>query len=418
MLVGAGPAHSAVHDVAWVIAKTSTRRFFVLLAVATFVVIVAASALAAVAAARNAAATDKARDRGLRVAESVTRFRIHLGLADAELATVLVTERAETPFNRSRYEAELLDASLSLTDAGLAATGRNADDIGTLAAGLVRYAGLVETARQYPIGTTFHDLARDEVREVLVPTADRVRRAAEGQVEAAAGDRTTRWAVVAIGGLVLALVVLVVVVVLVAGRTHVRLHLLLVAALVGLVVELTLVGPGLWSQRNRLEAAGDDEIAAFTAANAAATGLFDLRTVQTTAVAARGGGEADFERFDAAAEALADGLAASGARTAGLRTLRPAVAAYVDSADDVAGLAAEDRHREAVAATVDGGSAIAYRTARRLAVSTVNRSTRDLGVRLDAAADDGVAWPVPLGLGTAVAVLAAGGVLRRGWDYL
>jgi hypothetical protein len=402
MLVGAGPGHSAVHDAAWAISKTSTRRFFVLLAVAAFVVIVAASALAAFAAARNAAVTDKARDRGLRVAESVTRFRIHLSLADAEVATVLVTERDETPFNRARYEAELLDASLSLTDAGLAATGRNADDIGTLAAGLVRYAGLVETSRQYPIGTTFHDLARDELREVLVPTADRVRRAAEGQVEAAAGDRTTRWAVVAIGGLVLALVVLVAVVVLVAGR----------------VVELTLVGPGLWSQRNRLEAAGDAEIAAFTAANAAATDLFDLRTVQTTAVAARGGGDADFERFDAAAGALADHLAASGARTAGLRTLGPAVAAYVDSAGEVAGLAAQDRDREAVAATVDGSSAIAYRTARRLAVSTVNRSTRDLGVRLDAAADDGVAWPVPLGFGTAVAVLAAGGVLRRGWDYL
>ena len=418
MPVGLGVADERAERAAWAIAPGSSRRFFEGIAVTVFLVVVAASALAATAATRNATVTAHARARGLRVAESVTRFRNHLSLADAEVATTLVTGHEANALGHARYEAELLAASLSLTDAGLVATGRNAEDISTLAEGLVRYAGLVETSRAYPVGSTFHTLARDQVREVLVPTADRVRRAAEDEVGAATGAATGRWVAVALLGLALAVVVLAAAMMLVAGRTRIRLHPVLAVALVGLVVELLLVGRGLTSQRHELRSAARDEIAGFVAADAAAGGLFDLRGEQASALVAAANGRSDpYDEFRSAAADLEAQLGAGGARPVGLRTLRPAVSAYIDSVDQVAALDAQGDHDEAVSRTVDGSSAIAYRTARRLAVSTVNRATRDLEVRLDDAADAGVAWPLPLGLGGALGLLAAGGVLRRGWDY-
>jgi hypothetical protein len=409
-------AAGVVERAAWA-ASSSSRRFFFVVTLVLATSILLASGIATGVAVRNAAAVADARDRGLRVASSVTEFRNHLSLADAEVATTLVSGELASPLGRARYEAELLQASLSLTDAGLVATGRNTDDIETLATRLARYAGLVETSRHYPVGSTFYDLARTVVRTELVPIAARVRRTAEQEVKRSADRVTGPFTTIAVAGLVLAPLVLIGSATLVAGRTHIRFHVLLVVAGVALVVQLGAVGTSLWSQRGEMQSAADGEIEAYVDANAAAFTLFRLRSYETDAVASQGTGEVSYDRFQDGARSLVDQLGPD-REGAALSTMRRAVEAYVDSVDDLERLHGDQGRSAAVETTLEGDSAIAYRTARGLATSAVNRSTADLTERLGSAADAGVAWLLPVGLGIGAAALATAAVLQRGWDYL
>lgn len=113
MAVRVVPAADLLEKAAW---KTisSSRRFFLAVAAAAAASIILTSVLAAIVAVRNDAAVEDARDRGLRVASAVTEFRNHLSLADATVATEMVSgERVPAPDpDRAQYESELLDAGL------------------------------------------------------------------------------------------------------------------------------------------------------------------------------------------------------------------------------------------------------------------------------------------------------------------
>jgi hypothetical protein len=134
-MVGVGLMHRSVERLAWAVPGPS-RRFFVVLGVALPLTAVLSSGVAAIAAARGVAASSEARDRDMQVAKHITEFRDHISLANGEFGTPLVSGRSPTPLENARYEAELLSAGQSLTDAGAAATGEDAGKIADLAPGL------------------------------------------------------------------------------------------------------------------------------------------------------------------------------------------------------------------------------------------------------------------------------------------
>jgi hypothetical protein len=411
------PTSGLVERAAWKLWKASSRRFFVVLAVLVPSIVMLASVYAAMVATSNAAAVAAARGRGERVATSITEFQEHLSQANDEVAATLVSGDEQSSSSRARYEAGLLASSLALTRAGLDATGQDAERVEMLAADLDRFATLVVTSRAYPVGTRFYRDARATARDDLVPRANRTRTSAQSQLSGSADEVAGPRTAVAIAGLALALVTLVLAATLVAGRTRIRLHPAFLVAGGLLVVELVVVSLGLWTERDELQTAAGAEFAAYVDAQEAATTIFDMRTAETDAIAGIGDVADRYADFESSAAALgADSSATSQAAT-DPETLPGAVTDYADSVEEVRALAASNDDA-AAEATVEGRSAIAYRSVRGLTVSLMNRSTDDLTARLDAAADAGVAWPVPLLLGGAAAVLAAGGVLRRGQAYV
>lgn len=420
--VPAGTVLAAVEKVAWRMPGGS-RRFFLAIALIVAVTVAAGGLAAAVVSARNAAELAEARDRGLRIATSVTEFRGHLSAADAVVAATLVSGEPETPVDLAHYQAELLQAGLALTDAGLLATGRDAEDIAALAAGLVRYADLIDTSRYYPVGSTFSGLARSIAHDDLIPTADRVLRAAELRMVRAADRVGGPVGTLVIAVVAAALGVLVGAAALVAGRTRRLAHPMLAAATVVLAANLVILTVSLWPQGRELRAAAQPaeqgeygEIDAFLTANAAAFALYDLRVTELDAVASGADGQDLYAQFQNSAAGLIDRLSDQADPADGGAVLE-AVRAYVAGVAEVEALDAGGDNVAAGAAALDGGSAIGYREARSAVVDTVNRSAADLTDRLEVAADANVEPLLPLGLGILAAGLAAAGVLARGRSY-
>lgn len=392
-----------------------TPRLFVTLAVGVTLVTVTASLTATLISARNAATVADAQDRGLRVASSVTEFRDLLGAADSEVAGPLVSGEEGSSLSAARYQADLLAAGLALTDAGLAATGQDADDIAALAEGLARYADLVETSDNYPAGSIFSRNARELARGELVPTADRVRRSSEQQLSDAAGSVGGPVAASSAGGLVVALVVSIGAALIVAGRTRRFAHPALLGAAALVVVNIVVSGTALVAQSRELGRAASDEVEDYLAANAIAFSLLDLRADELDVVADLGGSGAQ-DRLDEDAAALVVGIEEGPEVVRALHLPAQAyVAAVQEALDGGTGGAGNDEGEGR--ATLGGAPALAYREVRGLAGDTVTATEVALSDRLDAGADSGVAPLVPATLGLAAAGLAAAGVLVRGRRY-
>jgi hypothetical protein len=402
---------------AWRLWRRSSRRFFLTVTIVVAAVIVLSSVIAAVVAATNGAAVAEARGRGQRVASAMAEFQDHLGQANDQFGDALVVGEEQTPGSRARYDAELLASSSALTRAGLDATGDDAEAVRSLAVGLDEYARLVVTARAYPSGTRFYRDARATVADELSPDSDAVRLDAEAHLSGQAGEVEGPRTTVAAVGLLIALAAVLGATALVAGRTRIRLHPAFVAAAVLLAVQLAVVAHGLRTERDELSTAAGTEFVAYREAQGAAASLFDMRAAELDAVARIGDVDDDYADFQAGVRSVAADRSPAGSTPADADTLPEAVRDYAESVEEVRALADRDLAAGA-GATVDGRSAIEYRTARGLAASLVNRTTADLQARLDRAAEAGVAWPLPLLLGGAAAVLAAVGVLRRGQAYV
>jgi hypothetical protein len=399
--------------VAWRLPVSSVRLFWAL-ALTVSGAIVASSLAATVVITRNAEVLADARNRSLRIATSVTEFRRHLSLAEEEVATTLVSGEPESAPGRARYEAELLQAGPSLTNAGLVDTGESTDDIAMLAERLTRYAALVETSRAYPVGSTFSHLARATARDELVPTAGRVRRTAEQDVLDAAVEVSGRGSGYAMAALVIALIVLLASAALVAGRTRRLVHPALVAAAIILLGNIVVLSGSLPFQTQQMRTAARAEIATYIDANATAFLLFDLRADELDAVAASGDVESRYAEFSIDAGALAARLDDGSPDD---RVLLPSMQAYTDSVAEVEERDQRGDHRAAVDDTLSGDSAVSYREARALAVSTVDRAAADLARQLDATLGAGVTQALPAWSGLAAAVLTVAGFWARGRRY-
>lgn len=439
-----GAAHRKVEQWAWAVYRSSSRRFFSVLALAVLASILTASVAAAWVARRNEDAVTRARDRQ-QVATSVTEFRNQLNVADTQIAIILAAEDHELPLRQTSYEDAVLEANRALTQAGLVATGQSVTDIEALAEGLVRYGRLVQTAREYPADSKYADLAtakrdclahgREDDPDCLqedgtpLPTADSIRLAAEEDLGAAAARGADGLSILVLIGISLAALVLLGAMVLVAGRTRRWLHWAFAVSALLLLTDLAMVAPGFWSQHRQLQAVVGNESDTYAAANAAASGLFDLRALELQAVAADDDA-ALYDRFRHDAADLIDrldeqNLGRDDGRAGAPRTMASAVSAYVERVEAVRQTVDRNRrdapevdlaeHLDTSALT--RGSASSYRLVREMTNSRVVRSNVSLTERLDAAADANVDPTTPLSLGFASAGLATLGVLSRGRPY-
>lgn len=432
----AGTVLERVERTAWRV-PLPTRRLFVILAWIAAVALALSGIAAGWVAARNARTIDDARTQGLELATSVTAFRTRLAAADARAAATLIAGGLEPADERAAYDADVLAASNALTEAALVAREADRADISELGAGLVTYAGLVETSRAnsrlgYPVGSAYLTQARDLANDDLIPRADRLRREGERRIARAANSVGGPISMLAVVLLVLALLVLLGCAVLIAGRTRRVAHPALVAAAVAVIAALAVVVSGITSQSSELRQAAEDDVDAFIAANEVARDLSNLRVTEISAVAARGSGEELYTLFTSGSEDTgfvgADELQARLAETAedagDPAGLRDAVDAYVAAAERVRTADQEEGNNQLAAQLalsapeVEGqGSGDAYQEANDIALTSAEREADDLAERFDAAGDADIHPLVPIALGGVAAVLAAAGTLARGRKY-
>lgn len=442
-----GAAHRKVEQWAWGVSRSSSRRFFSGVALVVLASILTASVAAAWVARRNGDEVARAQDRQ-QVASSVTEFRNQLNVADTQIAIILAADDHELPLRQTSYEDAVLEANRALTQAGLVASGQSVADIEALAEGLVRYGRLVQTAREYPASSKYADLAtakrdclthgREDDPDCLqedgspLPTADSVRLAAEQDLGATAARGADGRSILVMVGLTLAVLVLLGSTVLIAGRTRRWLHWALVGSTLLLLTEVAIVSPGLWSQHRELQSVvgtESDAYDAYAGANAAASGLLDLRALELEAVAS-GDDAALYDRFRHDAADLIDrlseqNLGGDDGRAGTSGSLASAVRAYAERVRAVREAVEQNRQDapdEDLAEHLDTsaltrGSASSYRLIREMTNSTVVRSNVSLTERLDAAADANVNPATALSLGFASAGLATLGVMSRGRPY-
>lgn len=458
MAARVGTVRKAIEGWAWADVWGSGRSFFTTVALVVCSSILLVTLATAGVARRNGEAVEHARDQQ-RVATSLTEFRRHLSTADAQVAIIIAAENQELPLRQTSYEDAVLQANRSLTEAGLVAAGQSVEDIEALSAGLVRYGGLVQTAREYPANSSF--AARASARRDCLshnmddhpacrgedgtppPTADSVRLSAEEALSTTAASGADGLGIITVAGLVLAAVVLSGTVLLVAGRTRRWLHWSFSLSAALLLLELALAAPGLWSQHGELATVVRMESDAYAAANEANLALLDLRTTELKAVTADDvpgpeGQHALYDRFQQRAQALRDHLddppsADDGPDRAATSPLSSAIEDYEDDVEEMrdqlagegsAGESPDDedtggqtdstRADRLDAAALTGGSASAYGLAHEIANSTAVKADADLTARLDAAAQANVDPWTPLLPGVAAAFLAGLGVLHRG----
>jgi hypothetical protein len=416
----AAPAGSLLGSIerrAWRIGLP-TRRLFLVLAVATAAAIALSSLTSAWVVARHAGTIGDARDEGLGVARAATEFRTQLVSADAEAATTLIAGGLETPDARDRYDRAIVDAGRALTAAALVAPGDDREDIEALADGLVRYSGLVETARAnsrqgFPVGAAYLSQARILANDDLVPRAERLRRSGEQRLARSANSVGGLSGFGAVAALAVGLVLLSGSAAVVAGRTRRLTHPALALAALAGVAAFAVVGWGVWSQGRELRAAATTDVEAYVAANDNAFALSSMRIAEINAVAARGSGAPLYEEFDQGAGELTSNLEAED----GNAELLTAVEAYVGAEQQVQEADAGGDNREAADIVLTGDSATAFAEADERAADAVERAEGALADRLDAASDAEVNPLLPIALGALAAGAAAAGVLARARRY-
>lgn len=398
-----------------------TRRLFVTLALLAAGALAVSGLAAGWVANRNARVIADAREQGLDLATAVTDFHTSLTAADARAAGTLISGGLEDRQSREDYDSDVRAASEALTAAGLVATDADGEDLAVLTQGLADYAGLVEASRAnarqgFPVAGSYLEQAHDLAQDQLVPTAEHLRREGERRMAKAANDVGGLVGGLAVVLLLAGLVVLVGCALVIAGRTRRIAHPALVAATLVAIGALVVVTLGIVSQGRELRRAASGDIDAYVAANSAASGLAGLRVTEIGAVAARGGGAAIYEEFDAGADALATDIADAPGDDQLLAELYDAVAGYTAAVDEVRALdeAGDNRGAADLALTT---SQDAYRNAAGIAETGVDNEVGELRDRFDAAEAAGVHPAVPVLLGGVAALLAAAGTLARGRRY-
>jgi hypothetical protein len=396
-----------------------TRRLFLVLAWLTAGVLLVASLTGAWTVSRNAATIDGARDHGFLIARSTAAFRTNLAAADAIAARTLIAGGLETSESRRQYTTALLGASAALTDAALVATDDDREDIETLADGLVRYSGLVETARAnarlgYPVGSAYLSQARTLANDELIPTAEQLRREGEQRVARAANDIGGLTGIVSVALLALATCGIVVASVIVAGRTRRMLHPALIVSTIAIALGTFVVIGSIARQVNALRTAATTDFADFVDVNDSAYLLSTLRTTEIAAVGARGSGAAIFNQFATGADDLRQRLEDDARATPATRS---AVGNYLDMVASVAETDAGGDNQAAIGMTLDGTSADAFEAANGAVTDELSGTADDLRRRIDRARDATVEPLIPLALGVLAALLAAAGILSRGRRY-
>lgn len=285
---------------------------------------------------------------------------------------------------RDRYLADVAEATDALSVAAQGSpTGRGADALSRLSAGLPVYTGLVETARVYnrqgfPLGAAYLREASTLAQEQLLPAAQELYQAEAARL----GDdqrATAGFAWLPFGLLVVTVLALVAGQFSLYRRTNRVLNLGLVPATVAALVATTWLAFATASSARHSEAGYDDGTAQVDLLSEARTLALRARADESLTLVARGEGDEFDTRFNSTMDDLAgaDGEPGMLDRAAD-RVDQPTTQAAVQDATDAlrAWIATHVRLREA-----DSGGR--YDEAVAMAVGTAPDSTGVLSTSVD-----------------------------------
>lgn len=306
-----------------------------------------------VAARADAIAT--AGDEAAPVLLAAQEMKSALADANAAAANNFLAGGIEQIDQRERYEAGIAAASTQLNVAAGQATASAGPALQTVATGLPRYTGLVESARANnrqlaPVGAAYLRQANALLQGELVPAIEALRDEGDSRLRAAGGDASggVSWGVVAllvVSGLALLWVLRFL---RLATRRVVNVGVAVALALVGVTLLWTLFAVGR-SAADMADARTDGYEPLGTLSEVRAL-AFTAKGDEARALINRGSGAADYQRVELAAltvEELLNRLEGISASTAG--SIRPAWNDWIAVHREIASNDAQGLYDDAVA---------------------------------------------------------------------
>jgi hypothetical protein len=214
----------------------------------------------------------------------VQTLRTALVQADADATNAYLTGGLEPPAQRAEYEDYRSRAARLIAEASQA-NPADATTLGQVNDVLVRYAGLIESARannrqNYQVGTAYLSQASNQLRDnglsALARVVDANQARLDGAYTASRNAAYQFWAVALI-----ALAVLIWAQVSVARHSHRYLNVPLAGATVGLLVAIAVCGLGLLQAQSRADQTRSGDYARTAALAQARVNAFDAKSKES-----------------------------------------------------------------------------------------------------------------------------------------
>jgi hypothetical protein len=233
--------------------------------------------------------------------------RTNLVQADALATNAFLVGGLEPSSQRERYEQSLAAAAGALTDAAANSRRGDADALRAVDQSIVRYAGLVESARTnnrqgFPVGAAYLRQASQQLRTDVLPVLTELSDITQSRVKDSYRDSRSSTEGIATGAFIAIVVVLVL-----QGYLTVRTRRLVslpVLVAIAIVLGATLVAGGVlaWSQA-RADDVRDGDYRSTVALAQARIFAFDARSSESLTLILRGSGAAVEQQFQSLADA-------------------------------------------------------------------------------------------------------------------
>lgn len=314
--------------------------------------------------------------------------------ADATAASAFLTDGAEPPELRQRYQADIADASAALARlASGAHSGPAADAVAVVAIQLPVYTGLVETARGYhrqglPVGAAYLREASGVMREQLLPAAGTLFHELSQRLDQTR-DRAAGFPVAPVGLGLLALLALGVVQTGLARHTRRTFNPGLVVASLATVAAVLWLTVSWTSVDNHLDTSHRDGSAVVAALSDARIAALQARSDEAHTLVARGAGGSYEESYQESMAALIgsdpDGNPDTILAQAKAQAQDPRAVTAIDTA-----IAAAEQWQAIHADIRERDGAGDYDAAVALAIGPDQPGAQDAFGRLDQALADGI----------------------------
>jgi hypothetical protein len=242
--------------------------------------------------------------------------RTNLVQADALATNAFLLAGLEPSGQRERYEQSLAAATSALTDAAANSHRGDGDALRAVDQAIVRYAGLVESARAnnrqgFPVGSAYLRQASQQLRTEVLPVLTELSDITQARVKDAYRDSRSSTEGIATGAFI-AIVMLLVVQGYLTVRTR-RLVSVPVLVAIAIVVGATLVAGGVlaWSQ-SRADDVRDGDYRSTVALAQARIFAFDAKSSESLTLILRGSGAAVEQQFQSLADAAVTTMRAGG----------------------------------------------------------------------------------------------------------